>query len=437
MKYLMKLNIFSLRGIFVFLCVSYLYFLPARQHNDIIAYVFSICFFVFLLSILILIFAFGNVLRRSCRISIGHFLRSAHPHSSELISLNIGTTPIRIPPLCILNIKLIFKGDDQDFIAIPVRGFRKSKHSLTVERSFSHRGLWSLDKIDYSLTDVFGLVRMNWSRADFESMPALTIYPPTQRQEGIPVISSSIREGDVLQYPQQHSGDYYDIRRYQPADGARRILWKIYAKSGNLMSRHPEESVSPEGQTLIFCTALQRDDILAGACVDYIKSLEQMDVQVLCDCLGSKIDQLAQSSYEMLDLLVESAWQAGSVLDAKKFAKNADDFLKSAGQRMGTSKITKLCLFVSDSLMRDPHNVAACRQVGSFVSGLGVIPVFCVLSTFRQFQTGNNLNRSPWRRILPYLVDSEKPPQSNASYEQFLVEACNQNNWECFSGSVY
>ena len=94
--------------------------------------------------------------------------------------------------------------------------------------------------------------------------------------------------GDELTAQEERLGDYYDLKKYHPSDGAKKIVWKIYAKTKNLVSRHPEQSSSPSGEALVYCLAEKQDDETARRCLNYLEQIDNHDLQIAFDCLGNR-----------------------------------------------------------------------------------------------------------------------------------------------------
>ena len=61
----------------------------------------------------------------------------------------------------------------------------------------------------------------------------------------------------------------------------KRILWKTYAKSGQLVVRRPEPAVIPEGEVAVYLVAGADEDHVAGALLGYLNQLEESRVVVL------------------------------------------------------------------------------------------------------------------------------------------------------------
>ncbi len=60
-------------------------------------------------------------------------------------------------------------------------------------------------------------------------------------------------------------GDYYDMRRYEPGDPIRFVLWKVFAKTRQLLVRGPENALSEERRTVAYLVAGDEDEAAAGA----------------------------------------------------------------------------------------------------------------------------------------------------------------------------
>jgi len=101
-----------------------------------------------------------------------------------------------------------------------------------------------------------------------------------KRADSVPVLTSSYRAGDLISDANERRGDPFDLKPYHPSDGIKKILWKVYAKTGELISRHPEQSMTPEGQVFIFSVNNVEDDHVCGAALDYTKKLEDLSLDV-------------------------------------------------------------------------------------------------------------------------------------------------------------
>jgi hypothetical protein len=60
-------------------------------------------------------------------------------------------------------------------------------------------------------------------------------------------------------------GDFYDMRRYGAGDPIRFILWKVFARTRELLVRTPEIAISPDRRTVAYLVAGTGDEPAAGA----------------------------------------------------------------------------------------------------------------------------------------------------------------------------
>jgi hypothetical protein len=71
--------------------------------------------------------------------------------------------------------------------------------------------------------------------------------------------------GDVLPSPEgKPEGDRVEMRQYTPGDPLKLVLWKVYARTGKMMVRLPERSLSPVERTLVYLVAGRGDEPSAG-----------------------------------------------------------------------------------------------------------------------------------------------------------------------------
>ena len=72
--------------------------------------------------------------------------------------------------------------------------------------------------------------------------------------------------GDLVGHPEgSPTGDRFDMRHYTPGDPIRFVLWKVFAKSRQLVVRTPERALSPVRQTIAYLVTGPDDMAAAGA----------------------------------------------------------------------------------------------------------------------------------------------------------------------------
>ena len=110
--------------------------------------------------------------------------------------------------------------------------------------------------------DAFGLARMAW---DHRVSAPLQVLPDVGRLRRMPVLQSMAAAEGTPHPAGTPEGDRMEIRRYVPGDSPRHILWKIYARTGQLNVRLPERSIDPAKKTVAYLLTGEGDEASAAA----------------------------------------------------------------------------------------------------------------------------------------------------------------------------
>ena len=122
----------------------------------------------------------------------------------------------------------------------------------------------SVDAIErrFVVRDAFGLAELAFRRTE----PRRARFLPAIGRLGGPPLERALARGDEQPHPHgSPEGDRADLRRYVPGDSLRHLLWKTYARTGQLMVRTPERAVSPARRTLACLLAGAGDEPTAAA----------------------------------------------------------------------------------------------------------------------------------------------------------------------------
>lgn len=149
--------------------------------------------------------------------------------------------------------------------------------------------------------DIFGLSRISFAARQRRSVQFL---PWTGALKQMHVVRG-MSGGEDLTHPEGPAeGDRYDLRRYVPGDPVRFVLWKVFAKSRDLVVRTPEQAIAPVRQTVAYLVGSHDDEAAAGAC----------RVAVDAGALGAQwklgadgCSEVAESRSAALDVLIRSA----------------------------------------------------------------------------------------------------------------------------------
>ncbi len=114
----------------------------------------------------------------------------------------------------------------------------------------------------FSVSDAFGLSSLQW---DDEVPAGLRVLPQVGRLRDVSLLPA-LTAADGTSHPAgEPEGDRMEIRRYVPGDSVRDILWKAYARTGQLNVRRPERSVTRQRRTVAYLVAARDDEPAAAA----------------------------------------------------------------------------------------------------------------------------------------------------------------------------
>jgi uncharacterized protein (DUF58 family) len=363
----------SMRGLLVLLVLAYLSMNPILRQSDIVA---SSLVSALLTLILISAITCSTIcfrLRRQLNFKLFPALEDGGQLLSQTeISLPLKVGPINIPPFFTLTIRAEFIN----------RGALSSRHILTgkidpsnpiIQKiTFPHRGIWKLNGIHCELQDRFGFSNIAWidtSQADC----LISIHPKPIEDAKLPILSSTYRAGDDLNHQTHRMGELFDLKPYHPSDGIKKILWKVFAKRGELIARHPELAVTPEGHVIAYILATRTADRLAAWSLAYVNALQELNLSVEVGCLGMQGMSTASSANELDTLLVASAFLAPRTLP-----NDLQHVILNSISSKQTEQLVTLALFLSEEQITSEDTirmlVANCRSL----EASGLKPVICL-----------------------------------------------------------
>ena len=173
--------------------------------------------------------------------------------------------------------------------------------------SLRRRGRVSEVERTLSVEDIFGFCKVSWV---WRQPAELTVLPRSVTISATPL--QQLQEGEELYDPDGHpEGDLVELRRYQEGDPLKLVMWRLYARSGQLMVRSPERALSLKKDLVAYVLAHPSDEPSASTVRAYLeRGLFGERFELFADgCSGS-----AESPSEVLDHLLASA--DGVALDA-------------------------------------------------------------------------------------------------------------------------
>lgn len=435
--------ILTLRGFAFLILCFYLLFGPVHAQNDIVASVLSFSLLGILTTLSALTVFHGKVLRNSLNLQAGAYGLNPKTNESPANSVISGrpaviaikVSPLSILPFFVLKLQLQFGPEKLPSAVHHLSGRIEHQKFIAEELSFPHRGPWHLAAIACSYEDRFGFAVLRWAVTGPIPLYSITVKPPPGVPTHLPILSSSIRSGESILEMNERRGEPFDLKPYHPADGIRKILWKIYAKSGELISRHPERSMTPEGQVVVFCLAAPEEDVVCSQTLAYLQQLKELDLELFVGCAGMTPGKTARSKEEAEKLFIDSVWQARLSTTASLLL-DLGGLLEQVRQSLRGARIANILIFCATGRLKNRSNLEMYTTIGDFLEQQQIHPVFFMVDTRTSMPAGIKPgNESRLKRLIdrlaPYLIyptDSTPHPLQDL-YPSFL-EVCAKRKWQ-------
>ena len=193
---------------------------------------------------------------------------------------------------------------------------------------FKHRGIWDLNHSKIFFEDIFSLFRY---QITLPINLRLKVYPKNNKDHQSDEQTIATKSGENLSDIYKGEGDYIEMKPYDPSDGTKRILWKKYASSGELITRKPEKSVDPIDIVPIYLIADRGSDQLANQAIQLIKNLNLSGQRVITGSDGVNTYYQEIISNDELTLSEETflanVWpnNAGTGIDLNKFIQEISE----------------------------------------------------------------------------------------------------------------
>ncbi|GAB4222491.1 MAG: hypothetical protein Kow0062_20140 [Acidobacteriota bacterium] len=138
--------------------------------------------------------------------------------------------------------------------------------------------------------DVLGL----WSFRTVVAEARETVVLPGRGRLVEAELAACLAAGDELAHPWGRAvGDRVDARPYVRSDPARMILWKVYARSRELLVRTPEPARAPRTRPLVFLATGEDDEAAAAAArVVWAGGLAGEGARFACDGTPEPLDDV-------------------------------------------------------------------------------------------------------------------------------------------------
>jgi len=367
------------RGWCIIAVAGYFLFGPPSQGFDIIAsylgygtvaaVVYSICLGA--LS--------GIMIRRRCIVELAP-LASAEGRfiAGNRVQLSATATIGTRLPFFRLTITPIWPNSSVTHPIPQLRHAESGSYSAVFPVILPHRGEWLVSEYRIRYHDLLGITSFQWRGALHHPL-SLTVYPPDAPSDNLPIVTLRRSSGDLELADQTSEGDYFDLKRYDPADGIRRIVWKIFARTGQLVSRHPEPQTQPEGKTLVFAIADHLEDRVAASAYRYVARAEEVGMEIRCGCLGMNGEPLARNREETLSLLLKTVWESHHA----DLNTEIGNFISLLSTEVSDGPMRQIALFIDNRRLKNPLTATILRELTQLLAAQQSEPVWFVVGSKR------------------------------------------------------
>ena len=114
----------------------------------------------------------------------------------------------------------------------------------------------------FEVSDIFGFCRIAFPAAQERKVH---FVPSTGALEQMQVVRCMAGGEDITHPDGPPMGERVDMRSYQSGDPIRFILWKVFARTRQVVVRTPERAIAPVRQTVAYLVAGRDDEPGAGA----------------------------------------------------------------------------------------------------------------------------------------------------------------------------
>jgi hypothetical protein len=373
-KSLYHFRIITLRGVVILFMCIFLFIFPVRKEYDILSSMLALSLLLTLLFAIITNLILTLFFNRKFSISVIPGFDNSYENTSNTSRKDLKflyeIKNFIILPFFRLHVKCSF----HDTAITPPEIILSTPNLDTKNCFFSirfpYRGLWHIQSYEISSSDVFGLSKTVWV-LEPENKASAIIHPSLSLPKEIPIISSSSMSGDDHIDLHKRMGEPFDLKPYHPSDGLKKILWKTFAKTGQLISRHPESSLTPDGYTLLFGAFHKTDDALCHTFLTYIELLIASNLEVYAHCAASLQDPVTTLE-EARKTCIGSSCTTTTALE-----KEFQEFIAGFQIRNPASQIGHILIFCSTKLLslREKENF---MTLGNAAVRQGIEPIYII-----------------------------------------------------------
>jgi hypothetical protein len=415
----------TIRSVIFILFCAYLLLGPVPRSSDIVAAALACGLLALFLAIVVAAVLQALYVQR--RLSLELYPPDEAIIAGQPARSVVTFSPLWLLPGMVLECRLSCSHEGISIPTISLFQGTPTSHRVAIDISAPHRGNWDIHGVRCTVGDLTGFIRLSWT-IPLDS--SLIVQPPQQPDTLLPLVSSTQRAGDLVTDAVHRLGDPFDIKPYHSSDGIKKIIWKAFAKRGELLSRHAEASMTPEGFVALFVLAQRSDDDVCGKALTYVRALTELQLDLLLSCEGHSGRTPGHNVDTSQELLIDSVWDS---MRSSSASVTVDlQALYDACSRTGVAvTLRKIVVFCSGTRMAALGGAELMQTISQWMEERQVEPVFFVTEPSLRLDS----NQSTWTRKARGILFEPIPATSLAAsadgYQRFL-STCLSKQWEVF-----
>lgn len=427
-------SLLTFKGAALFIFVVLLYLGPVKDSADIVAAVLVLALFALILLMLgvnlIYFVRLRKILSLGSEWAPGALEAQESQYPNMPLRLMLRLPDHNLPPFFHLGLQIHFEQPGIKGAIHKIVGTEQRRSVIAETLTFPHRGYWNTDHLNFSLQDGLGIGKTNWRAKyalQFKIVPQRVVY------SDLPILSSCNRPGDRVPETSERLGDYYDLKTYHPSDGMRKIVWKIFAKSGNLVARHPEKAMNPEGQLVLFCLANSQEDFVCAAALGYSEMLQEIGIELLAGCEGMGKKSLAKDTEQFEELMTGSVWES-QTSDLTSICAELAGCISLANAHLSGNRLERMLIFASRERLTSATGFKQIVQIGEELESRGINPYFVLIESIGKVASEQIKKKGKEHSIISILssllLESAYPRRSTSnSLKSEFDSICVKRNW--------
>ena len=420
LKFLQRTQLIATtRSLVLLLCAAFLLADPVLGHSDVVASIVAFSIITIIALLLLVTTLFASRLRKKIELQLISPNSTGVIDANEKLTFLMSVTHGKVIPFFRMSVDTIWEDEDLQVPTQVISAHREDPLPIPILLTFPHCGVWKIKSFAVSVSDIFGLGSYRWELP--EEKASFIVRPPIGDQTYLPVISSRQREGDDSIDVHNRRGEPFDLKSYHPSDGIKKIVWKLYAKSGQLVARQPEPAMTPEGEVITFIYATADDDNVCSTAINYLRSLTEIGLEIRVGCLGMEDRSPAKTHLSAEKLLIDAVWKAKSANEKK----DLDHFLAQTGN---VTETVNILIFFSKKHLQNGDVTKTLLELGNHLIAQRISPIFFPIAELA-VAPEEEVRTSRFPK-LEWFVDGVKQPPAALITQTEFFSRCFSQQWQ-------